>query len=72
MLCYVGHHDPADECASRGKIETLPITGAAQLRLLSALVGTGTDALFFAADLSGASPGTPSQTCLALLGRVHP
>ena len=31
MLCYVGHHDPAYEWASRRKIETHPVTGAAQI-----------------------------------------
>jgi len=31
MLCYVAHHDPADEWASRRKIETNPVTGAAQI-----------------------------------------
>jgi mRNA-degrading endonuclease RelE of RelBE toxin-antitoxin system len=42
MLCYVAYHDSADECQD--------IT-AAQLRLLAALAGTSTDALFFAGDL---------------------
>jgi mRNA-degrading endonuclease RelE of RelBE toxin-antitoxin system len=31
MLCYVGHHDPAYDWASRRKIETHPVTGAAQI-----------------------------------------
>jgi mRNA-degrading endonuclease YafQ of YafQ-DinJ toxin-antitoxin module len=31
MLCYVGHHDPAYDWASRCKIETHPVTGAAQI-----------------------------------------
>lgn len=31
MLCFVGHHDPAYEWASRRKIETHPVTGAAQI-----------------------------------------
>jgi hypothetical protein len=31
MLCYVAQHDPAYEWASRRKIETHPVTGAAQL-----------------------------------------
>ncbi|MFM8277059.1 MAG: 3'-5' exonuclease [Cyanobium sp.] len=31
MLCYVDHHDPAYDWASRRKIETHPVTGAAQL-----------------------------------------
>jgi len=31
MLCYVDHHDPAYDWASRRKIETHPVTGAAQI-----------------------------------------
>ena len=31
MLCYVGHHDPAYDWASRRKIVTHPVTGAAQI-----------------------------------------
>jgi len=31
MLCYVDHHDPAYDLASRRKIETHPVTGAAQI-----------------------------------------
>jgi len=31
MLCYVGYHDPAYDWASRRKIETHPVTGAAQI-----------------------------------------
>jgi len=31
LLCYVGHHDPAYNWASRRKLETHPKTGAAQL-----------------------------------------
>ena len=31
MLCYVAHHDPAYDWASRRKIETHPVTGAAQI-----------------------------------------
>jgi hypothetical protein len=31
MICYVDHHDPAYEWASRRKIETHPVTGAAQI-----------------------------------------
>ena len=31
MLCYVDHHDSAYEWASRRKIETHPVTGAAQI-----------------------------------------
>lgn len=31
MLCYVGHHDPAHDWASRRKIETNPVTGGAQI-----------------------------------------
>ena len=31
MLCYVGHHDPAYDWASRRRIETHPVTGAAQI-----------------------------------------
>jgi mRNA-degrading endonuclease RelE of RelBE toxin-antitoxin system len=31
MLCYVDHHDAADEWASRRKIETHPVSGAAQI-----------------------------------------
>ena len=31
MLCYVGHHDPAYDWPSRRRIETHPITGAAQI-----------------------------------------
>ena len=31
MLCCVGHHDPAYDWASRHKIETHPVTGAAQI-----------------------------------------
>jgi mRNA-degrading endonuclease RelE of RelBE toxin-antitoxin system len=31
MLCYVAHHDPAYDWGSRRKIETHPVTGAAQI-----------------------------------------
>jgi hypothetical protein len=31
MLCYVDHHDPAYDWAARRKIETHPVTGAAQI-----------------------------------------
>lgn len=31
MLCYVAHHDPAYDWALRRKIETHPVTGAAQI-----------------------------------------
>ena len=31
MLCYVGHHDDAYGWAQRRKLETHPMTGAAQL-----------------------------------------
>ena len=31
LLCYVGHHDDAYQCAERRKIEQYPVTGAAQL-----------------------------------------
>lgn len=31
LLCYVAHHDPAYNWASRRKLETHPKTGAAQL-----------------------------------------
>jgi hypothetical protein len=31
MLCYVGHHDPAHDWASRRKIEMNPVTGGAQI-----------------------------------------
>ena len=31
MLCYVAHHDLAYDWASRRKIETHPVTGAAQI-----------------------------------------
>jgi len=31
MLCYVAHHDSAYDWASRRKIETHPVTGAAQI-----------------------------------------
>jgi len=31
MLCYADHHDPAFDWASRRKIETHPVTGAAQI-----------------------------------------
>jgi hypothetical protein len=31
MLCYVDHHDPAYDWDSRRKIETHPVTGAAQI-----------------------------------------
>jgi hypothetical protein len=31
LLCYVDHHDKAYDWAERRKLETHPITGAAQL-----------------------------------------
>ena len=41
MLCYVDHHDLAYDWASRRKIETHPVTGAAQIPRVQGSAGTG-------------------------------
>ena len=38
MLCYVGHHDPAHDWASRPKTETNPVTGGAQIVVILSII----------------------------------
>jgi len=57
MLCYMAHHDPAYDWASRRKIETHPVIGAAQIVEIRETVREIQIPLHFPGE-AAAAPGT--------------